>query len=504
MSTREQSLSVARQLVTQGRLRDAVRYTGAVAEAESASYAELNLHARVLDLLGRKRDALQIARRGATCAPANPVALRNVAALEAQLSRWADAESSILRCMQLGGDDADTWATLARVRLGQQSHAEAESAYREALKRDASRADVHRDLANLMWTTTGDIDLATKALRAELVRTPDTAALAVELANALRFAGFDSAAYAAITDYIRGAPAPSSEVEVAASNIAGALGDGEAALTHATRAVELAPDSITAILALGDGYIATGRLDAAEKIVGELYRRLPDAQQVIARMATIWRLSGDDRYRELCDYDRVLRREVLSAPSGWPTEAAFFAELATALRAQHTTRAHPFNQSLRNGTQTHADLIMSDERAIQSFLSLVEDPIRRYLSQIGTGDDPLRRRNDGTYRISSAWSVLMACGGLHVNHVHRYGWISAVCHVEFPKSDPAHPQAGWLKLGEPGIATHCRVEADLMIQPQPYQLILFPSYVWHGTEPVKSGGDRLSIAFDVVPQTFGL
>ena len=37
-----------------------------------------------------------------------------------------------------------------------------------------------------------------------------------------------------------------------------------------------------------------------------------------------------------------------------------------------------------------------------------------------------------------------------------------------------------------------------LIAPVVGQLVLFPSYVWHGTVPVEHG-ERLNIAFDVVP-----
>ncbi len=30
-------------------------------------------------------------------------------------------------------------------------------------------------------------------------------------------------------------------------------------------------------------------------------------------------------------------------------------------------------------------------------------------------------------------------------------------------------------------------------------LVLFPSYLWHGTVPFDAGGRRLTAAFDVVP-----
>ena len=57
--------------------------------------------------------------------------------------------------------------------------------------------------------------------------------------------------------------------------------------------------------------------------------------------------------------------------------------------------------------------------------------------------------------------------------------------------------AGWIKFGEPRWPVpHCTVEK--VVQPKEGLLVLFPSYMWHGTIPF-SQGDRLTAPFDVVP-----
>ena len=143
----------------------------------------------------------------------------------------------------------------------------------------------------------------------------------------------------------------------------------------------------------------------------------------------------------------------IETPKGWRTLGLFLSDLASSLRASHTVRAHPFDQSLRNGTQTHADLTTSRDPAIGAFFQAIDGLIRRHISRIGTGTDPLRRRNTGEYRIHSSWSVRLRPLGFHVNHVHQYGWLSSACHIEVPAAVENDGHEGWLKLGEPGIAT---------------------------------------------------
>jgi hypothetical protein len=58
---------------------------------------------------------------------------------------------------------------------------------------------------------------------------------------------------------------------------------------------------------------------------------------------------------------------------------------------------------------------------------------------------------------------------------------------------------GWLKFGEPGIPTSPALAPERFVKPEVGQLILFPSYFWHGTAPFSGEETRLSIAFDVLP-----
>ena len=40
--------------------------------------------------------------------------------------------------------------------------------------------------------------------------------------------------------------------------------------------------------------------------------------------------------------------------------------------------------------------------------------------------------------------------------------------------------------------------AEHHLAPAPGMLVLFPSYLWHGTEPFSAESTRLTCAFDVV------
>lgn len=492
-------VETAYELVSRGCAARALPLIEPLAAAVDADHRQLAAYASVLRSLGRSQESLKTYERAVRTAPHSGLAEHNLAAILEQLGRFADAEAASRRALAKGMDAPEVWAVLARCLQAQDQHDDAERAYREALRRCPTMADVQRDLAQLIWMRTGDVVSATAALREAIASLSFAPELTLQLGTALRYAGQEGVALSILKAEIDRAPHISPDLEVAAASTAAAVKDFSASEWHARRAVESAPHSSTAILALCDAFVAQGRPAAAAPILESLHARLPHAQQVTARLTTVWRLIGDARYRVLCDYDTLVAGWTIEIPTGWPSLQSYLTDLAAALRAFHTVRAHPFDQSLRGGTQTHADLAQCSDPVIRAFFQAVDEPIRCYINDIAAREEPLRQRGTVAYRIHSAWSVRLRPAGFHVNHVHQYGWLSSACHIEVPAVVDHGGQEGWLKLGEPGIATQPPLSADRLIRPQPGRLILFPSYIWHGTVPFSGDSERLSIGLDVVP-----
>ncbi len=62
------------------------------------------------------------------------------------------------------------------------------------------------------------------------------------------------------------------------------------------------------------------------------------------------------------------------------------------------------------------------------------------------------------------------------------------------------PRNGWIKFGEPSLDLPLKDPIRRAVQPVPGRLVLFPSYAWHGTIPLRASSARTTIAFDVIPQ----
>lgn len=132
--------------------------------------------------------------------------------------------------------------------------------------------------------------------------------------------------------------------------------------------------------------------------------------------------------------------------------------------------------------------------------SSIAQAVQRYIATMPEDPDhPFLSRRRERFRFSGAWSSRMQGGGYHLNHIHN-GWISSVYYVEVPEiaADTAEKQ-GWLKFGEPPVDLGFGDSIRRLVQPKPGRLVLFPSYLWHGTVPYDSQEPRMTIAFDALP-----
>lgn len=85
--------------------------------------------------------------------------------------------------------------------------------------------------------------------------------------------------------------------------------------------------------------------------------------------------------------------------------------------------------------------------------------------------------------------------------MHPSGYISGVYYVQVPSEVAAGDgEAGCIFFTDKERpAGEAEKHAHRMIRPQAGVMLLFPSYFWHGTVPFESEGERICVAFDVIP-----
>jgi tetratricopeptide (TPR) repeat protein len=450
--------------------------------------------AHALKAAGRLEEAISRYGEALAANPKSGVAEHNLAATMGDAGRWAEAEPHIRAAFAKGIDAPETWLIRARCDQAMGRMEAAESAFRESLKRRPGMTDAHRELAQLVWMRSGNPTAALAELDRALGKAPGDARLAMVKAQVLEFAGDPEEAFALVSSLALGNPQDAGLV-VYASQLANGLGRAQEALALAERATAMAPMELAVQVTLTEAVLAIGNAKRASSLAADIRRAWSTNQHAIALQATAWRMLGDRRYGELHDYGSLVWSSLLDVPQGWSSIEAYVADVAAALKTLHAYREHPFNQSLRHGSQA-VDILQQPHPALRALPSALDGPIRRRLATLGQGDDPVRARNRGTYAFQGMWSVKLRPGGYHIDHVHPQGWLSSACYIETVEP---RGREGWIRFGQPGIRTPEPLEAEHYVEPKPGMLVLFPSYMWHGTVPFTGDKPRLTFAFDLVP-----
>ena len=445
-------------------------------------------HVAALAMLGHADDAVQGYQKFADTIPDNPLAAHALAIALDAANRPAEAAHAAQRALAAGHRTPAVHYTNARSLIALGNFEGAEKSLRDVVRQAPRHIDAQNSLARLIWMRSGDAAESTSALDEALRATPADETLLAAKAAVLQGAGDARAAFECLQTKSTSSPALLVRAGLAALEF-----DSATALTLAERALHANADDSAALnllvaaqLGVGD---AKGALDNCEKLLASS----PDDQYLIALQTTAWRLLGDDRYAEYCDYAHLVVPSQLDDAADWSA-------VKRSLDRLHDRLRHPLLfQSLRNGTETTGDLARSDDPVIQALFKAFDAPIRDYMTRIGSGPDALRRRNRGTYRFNGGWSVRLRNAGYHNSHVHPRGWISSACYIDLPDGMDESKPDGCLSFGVPSMRTTPSLSVEHIVRPKVGMLVLFPSYFWHGTVPFASERTRLTVAFDVVP-----
>lgn len=421
----------------------------------------------------------------------------NLGALLSRMDRPEEALEALERARAAGISGAQFAFNRGHALLQLYRLDEAEQAFAQAVADSPANCEAQLSLARLRFMR-GDPRFA-RDIASAVAATREDASLQLLFADVLRKTGDLQTSEVLIRDLLsRKGPVP--EIRSALAAVLQESGRLQEAETEALEAAAGRPQDSAIIENLVAILLGGGSADAALKFIRFQRQRQPNEQRWIAYEASAARLTGSPLYRELYDYARYVRSYDLEPPPGWSSMQELNAALALTLAPRHGFVAHPFDQSLRHGSQSAHNLLADANATIQAVLKAFEGPIESYRSSMGT--DPshaLSMRNRAPAVLSGAWSVQLQRGGYHVNHIHPEGWISSAYYVAVPNEvRDADLKSGWIKFGEPRLPVP-GAQAEHFIQPRAGLLVLFPSYMWHGTNAIHGPEPRLTIAFDAIP-----
>jgi tetratricopeptide (TPR) repeat protein len=410
--------------------------------------------------------------------------------------RAEEARTLLDAAVKAGKADADVHSMLGYAAYHAGRIGDAEKVLEAGLRVFPAAPALHEALARMRWMNGAGERFADNFLAA-VAANPKDMILRLKCAELLRLAEMPEPAERLLREALKVSPGNANVQAWLATLLdeKGRPADAEAMLRESLRTY---PQDPSLRLNLAHALMRQGRPDAAMTEIETVRKAYPDQQLAITYQATAMRQIGDPRYGWLCDYDRHLKVFDLDPPPGFSTIAEFNAALSDVLLKMHDAPAHPLEQSLRGGSQTSDNLIHLGDPLIKLYFSALARRVSQYIESLGRDrEHPLESRRAASFTFSGCWSVRLRSGGFHVNHTHPNGWISSSYYVSLPASVSAESQEGWIKFGEPRWPIPgCGIER--IVQPKEGRLVLFPSYMWHGTIPFSSG-ERLTAPFDVVP-----
>ena len=473
----------------------------AEAEREARTYVLLAPSPESWTLLGtvqraqeRHDDALVSAETALKLAPGLRGLRFNQATALDKVGRGGEALAIFEKLAKRELDTPDLALHYARALFAEGRKQDAEAIAEAGVKQWPQITPLHAALSRMRWLR-GEGEACVAITERAIQQHPRDLSLRLACADALHRGGHNEKASRILDEALRLAP-DVPPLLTAMGVVLDELNRPQDGLKVLRRALEIAPSRVARRNLLST-LLHAGQPDEVMQIVTDLRAEQPDEQYLIACATTAMRMLQHPDYGVWCDYERMVRTYEIPAPHGFFTTQAFNAGFASLLRGQHKSNAHPLDQYLQHGSQTGRSLLNLDEPVIKHFLAAMDLAVREYVNRQTPGD-PVGARRSKHCRYGGLWSVRLSDGGYQPNHVHDRAWISSAYYVSvLPAERPKNPRAGQLKFGEPNRApAGCGPEK--FIEPQPGLLVLFPSYMWHGTVPFE-GAERLSAAFDIIP-----
>lgn len=432
------------------------------APAEAREQAVL-AEGTLLEELGRPQEAVALYQAEAR----TPNLLFNLASALNKAGRLDDAEAALEAALAQAPGFAPAWGNLAGIRLKRGKLAEAAEAYRRGLEAAPQEVILQLGLGNALYRLK-DYEAAAEAFRQTLALRPELPDGHAGLVNALAKAGKKDEA-------------------LAAAEAAAAL-----------------PEPPARLLAELSGLLA-GMERAAEALAAaeQALAREPHEIRALSRIAPLLRAAGRGAEAEaLFSPDRVvLARPLTEPPAGWDDLAAFNRELAEHIRRRPDHTAEAPDAATKGGSQT-AELFGDPAPVVQALKRAVEAEVRGYLARLSEAPPaPYFAAPPQDWRLIANGVVLRA-EGYQDPHVHINGYLSGVYYVEIPEEvSRGNGEEGCLYFADSQAETGRSLRE--IARPQEGLMLLFPSYLWHGTVPYRSAQERICVAFDLVPEGGG-
>ena len=158
----------------------------------------------------------------------------------------------------------------------------------------------------------------------------------------------------------------------------------------------------------------------------------------------------------------------------------------------------PNSYATKGGFQTMGNLFNQNDSEILKLKTIVEEQILQYKDTYKVCEDffikkwPIKTKFHG-------WHVKLLKQGHQKSHIHPEGWLSGVFYLQVPKLLNENEGSIEFTLYGYDYPNHKNLP-NYIHKPKIFDLVLFPSSLFHRTIPFSAKEERQSIAFDLIPE----
>lgn len=489
-----------------GQFGEAERCARRATELAPGDPATWELLAAVLQSRGEVSTAIEACRAGLERAPNAPRLLYSLGQLLREDCEFTEAAQAYEAARLAGFETPELFRNRADALLDSGDAQAALKCAMSGVQRFSDHAPLHRTAARLHHEVASDGDpVAALAAAARKAKTqPALWQTLIELLK--RLERFEEAG--AVLDEAEALNCPQTLGLLSLGAMdASRRGDTDVARQQFEQLLQRFPGDTTLEIDAATHGLSNGDPAWAAQLCESVLARDPHDQLALSYLGTAWQLLGDSREGWLLDYETMIRPVPIPVPEGFDDREHFFLALTEVLEGLHSTGAHPIEQSVRGGTQTNGFLFRLKHPLLATLERQIRTAIVSAIYDFPEDDQhpfwSRKHRNpsgDGL-RFAGAWSVRLRGQGFHTNHIHSEGWVSSALYISLPDEvQHGTDTAGHIQFGAPMRELGLDLPAQRIVKPEVGTLVLFPSYMWHGTVPFESEQPRITVAFDLLPE----
>jgi tetratricopeptide (TPR) repeat protein len=156
----------------------------------------------------------------------------------------------------------------------------------------------------------------------------------------------------------------------------------------------------------------------------------------------------------------------------------------------------PFGKTTIKGFQSKSGLFRKPQKKIQNLKSIIISEIESYYLKFKNENCSFIKKWPSKYNLA-AWHVILKKQGHQNPHIHASGWLSGVIYLKVVPSFKKNE--GAIEFSLNGSQYYDAKSPKVLHAPKAGDIVLFPSSLHHRTIPFSTDTDRISIAFDLIP-----